>query len=118
MISLRMHSPIRIAAMLAATCAAALPALPARADGTTGGKTVECYCTDTAGDRVEIGQMICLHVDGKTFMARCEMALNVPIWRKVSGECVTSSLPQRLQPTRHARLVHTHVGLAIAQPRK
>ena len=91
--------------------------LTASADGAMGGTSVDCYCTDTTGSRIEIGEMTCLHVDGKTFMAQCQMALNVPIWRKVSDGCVMSSLPQRVQPTLHARLVDAHVGPAVAQPR-
>lgn len=75
-----------------------LAATPALADATIGGKTVECYCTDTSGARVEMGEMICLQVDGKMFMARCAMSLNVPIWRKVSDGCLSSSLPQQFQP--------------------
>ncbi|MGX0903090.1 hypothetical protein ACSSV8_001659 [Roseovarius sp. MBR-79] len=74
---------------------AATPALP---DATIGGKTVECYCTDTQGARVELGEMICLRVDGKMFMAKCGMSLNVPIWRKVSDGCLSSGLGQTLQP--------------------
>jgi len=75
-----------------------LAATPALSDATIGGKTVECYCTDTQGARVEMGEMICLRVDGKMFMARCAMSLNVPTWRKVSDGCLSSSLPQSLQP--------------------
>lgn len=75
-----------------------LLATPALSDATIGGKTVECYCTDTGGARVEMGEMICLQVDGKMFMAQCQMSLNVPMWRKISDGCLSSSLPQSLQP--------------------
>lgn len=75
-----------------------LAATPALSDATIGGKTVECYCTDSQGARVEMDEMICLRVDGKMFMARCAMSLNVPIWRKVSDGCLSSRLPQSLQP--------------------
>ena len=91
--------------------------LPAAADGITDGKAIDCYCTDKTGSRVELGEMTCLHVDGKTFMAQCQMALNVPIWRKISDGCVSSSLPQRRQPTLHTGPVDPHVRFAIAQPR-
>lgn len=57
-----------------------------------GGKVIECYCTDTQGSRVELEQEICLFVDGRAFMARCEMALNVPIWRDTGRGCVSSVL--------------------------
>ena len=69
----------------------ALLATPALADVTgPGGKVIDCYCTDTQGSRVELGQSICLFVDGRAFMARCEMALNVPIWRDTGEGCVSS----------------------------
>ncbi len=75
-----------------------LAATPAFSDATIGGKTVECYCTDTNGARVEMGEMTCLRVDGRMFMARCDMSLNVPIWRKVSDGCLSSSLGETPEP--------------------
>jgi hypothetical protein len=70
-------------------------ALPAAADVTgPGGKTVDCYCTDSSGSRIELGQTICLQVDGRMFMAQCQMSLNVPMWREVSKGCLSSSLGQ------------------------
>ncbi|WP_081805499.1 hypothetical protein [Actibacterium mucosum] len=76
-----------------------LMAAPGLADVTSpSGKTVDCYCTDTAGGRVELGQSICLYVDGRAFMARCEMSLNNPMWRPTGDGCLNSGLPQSLQP--------------------
>lgn len=73
--------------------------LPAIADVTyPSGKSVECYCTDTSGSRVELGQTICLHVDGRMFMAQCQMSLNVPMWREVEQGCLSSSLNRGDQP--------------------
>ena len=67
------------------------PLAPAFADVTgPGGKTIDCYCTDTSGARVELGQTICLFVDGNMFMAQCQMSLNVPMWRKVDDGCLSS----------------------------
>ena len=78
---------------------ACLAALPARADVTSpSGKTVDCYCTDRNRNRIELGETICLQVDGKMFMAQCQMSLNVPMWRKVSDGCLSSALPQSHQP--------------------
>ncbi|MBU2982776.1 hypothetical protein KO498_13245 [Lentibacter algarum] len=65
---------------------------PAWADQEFNGKTVDCYCTDKAGSRVELGEQICLQVDGKMFMAQCQMSLNVPMWRKLSDGCMSSEL--------------------------
>ncbi|WP_432449938.1 hypothetical protein [Aliiroseovarius marinus] len=64
-----------------------------------GGKVIDCYCTDSGGGRVELGQKICLFVDGRAFMALCDMSLNVPIWRDTGEGCVSAmqDLP-RSQP--------------------
>jgi hypothetical protein len=71
----------------------ALCTAPAFADVVgPGGKTVDCYCTDSNGARVDLGETICLQVDGRMFMAQCQMSLNVPIWREVSAGCLNSEL--------------------------
>ncbi|WP_298262056.1 hypothetical protein [uncultured Litoreibacter sp.] len=65
-------------------------ALPISADVTSpSGKTVDCYCTDKAGARVELGEQRCLSVGGRIYMARCEMSQNVPMWREMQSSCVT-----------------------------
>ena len=70
-----------------------LIALPAAADVTSpSGKTVECYCTDASRNRIELGETICLQVDGRMFMAQCQMSLNVPMWREVQEGCLSSGL--------------------------
>ncbi|WP_306115894.1 MULTISPECIES: hypothetical protein [unclassified Roseovarius] len=74
-------------------------ASPALADVKNNGKTIDCYCTDRQGERVELGEMTCLQVDGRMFMAQCQMSLNVPMWREVSEGCLSSSLPQSVQPS-------------------
>ncbi len=53
-------------------------------------KWPECYCTDTSGARVELGETICLTVDGRTYQARCEMMLNNPMWREIGSACTVS----------------------------
>ena len=68
-------------------------ATPVLADVTSpSGKTVDCYCTDRQGQRVELGETICLQVDGRMFMAQCQMSLNVPMWREVQQGCLSSRL--------------------------
>lgn len=68
-------------------------ASPAIADvKTPSGKVIDCYCTDTQGARVELGETICLFVNGRAFMAQCQMSLNVPIWRDVGQGCLSSSV--------------------------
>jgi hypothetical protein len=66
-----------------------LSATPVLAQST---KTADCYCTDRSHNRVELGQTICLQVDGRMFMAQCQMSLNVPMWREVEEGCLSSSL--------------------------
>lgn len=71
-----------------------LLAAPAAADVVgPGGRVIECYCTDAGGARVEIGQRICLSVDGRAFLALCDMSLNVPIWRDTGEGCLGAELP-------------------------
>lgn len=86
----------------------ALLSTPATADVVgPGGKTVDCYCTDSQGARVELGETICLQVDGRMFMAQCQMSLNVPIWREVSVGCLSSELSQ---PVLDPGAVDAHVA--------
>lgn len=88
-------------------------ALPVQADVIgPGGRVIECYCTDTQGARVEIGEEICLFVDGRAFMALCDMSLNVPIWRDTGAGCLSSSAEPQLQfskPTIEPLTVHTPI---------
>lgn len=77
------------------------PVAPATAQASPHGpgNAVDCYCTDRQGARVELGQTICLFVDGRSFTARCEMSQNNPTWRDTGEGCVSSrapSLPERL----------------------
>ncbi|MFD1343446.1 hypothetical protein [Litorisediminicola beolgyonensis] len=73
---------------------AAAPGL-AGADVTTpGGRTIPCYCTGSHGERIELGEMICLHVDGRSFTAQCQMSLNVPMWRELYEGCLSSEAPR------------------------
>lgn len=54
------------------------------------GRTIDCYCTDKGGARIELGETICLQVDGRMFMAQCQMSLNVPMWRETQEGCLSS----------------------------
>lgn len=65
-------------------------------------KTTPCFCTDRTGAQIELGQTICMQVDGRMFMAQCQMSLNVPMWREVAEGCLSSSLPQSVDPGIHA----------------
>ena len=74
-----------------------------------GGKTIDCYCTDKSGARVELGELRCLQVDGRMFMAQCQMSLNVPMWRELSAGCFTSELPQSRKPIRDTAAVDAKI---------
>jgi len=91
------------------TLAFVLLATPALSDQTIGGKVVDCYCTDKSGARVELGQTICLQVDGRMFMAQCQMSLNVPMWREVAHGCLSSSLRQSVKPVGDAFCVYSEI---------
>ncbi|MEM6371976.1 MAG: hypothetical protein AAF727_04260 [Pseudomonadota bacterium] len=85
--------------MIRALTISLLLASPVVADVTSpSGKTVECYCTDKQRNRVELGETICLQVDGRMFMAQCQMSQNSPMWREVQEGCLSSSLdgPQNI----------------------
>ena len=69
-----------------------LAAPAALADVNSNGKTIDCYCTDRQGERVELGEMTCLQVDGRMFMAQCQMSLNSPMWREIQEGCLSSGL--------------------------
>ena len=88
---------------------ALLIAAPAWADVKgPNGKVIDCYCTDTSGSRVELGETICLQVDGRMFMAQCQMSLNVPMWREVAKGCLSSRL-QGVEPVLDTGPVHSHI---------
>lgn len=68
-----------------------LSALPVAAQGFYPSMPgVDCYCTDTTGGRVEMGAETCLTVGGRSFMALCDMSLNVSIWRDTGRDCLSS----------------------------
>ncbi len=80
-------------------------AAPASAQ-TTGfsGWAPDCFCTDQAGYRVELGGFTCLEVDGRAYMARCDMSQNVMTWRDTGQGCIISnvkSLPMTPIPSAH-----------------
>ncbi|MDJ0629876.1 MAG: hypothetical protein QNJ44_16580 [Rhodobacter sp.] len=65
---------------------------------------VEYYCTDSYGERVEVGDVICITASCQTWMARCEMTSSnrMAIWRKTQDGCPGVSLldrVKRIQPT-------------------
>ena len=75
-----------------------LPQLGFAADATGQTKWPECFCTDRYGKRHEIGDIICLTVDGRSYEAKCVMAQNNPFWRDLSRPCLSAALPSWLDP--------------------
>ena len=47
----------------------------------------DCYCTDSKGKRVELGQTACLTIGSRLVWARCGMSVNNPIWRHEAEGC-------------------------------
>ena len=47
----------------------------------------DCYCTDSGGKRVEMGETACLLIGSRQVTARCDMSVNNPTWRTESEGC-------------------------------
>jgi hypothetical protein len=75
------------------------------------GRTIDCFCTDKTGSRIELGETICLQVDGRMFMAQCQMSLNVPMWREVQEGCLSSSI-ERLYQLPQSRSIDAEIAAA------
>ena len=60
---------------------------------------VEYYCTDSNGDRAELGTVICVTASCQTWMARCEMTATnrMTKWSKVQDGCPAVSLIDRVK---------------------
>jgi hypothetical protein len=82
----------------------ALAPLAAQAQDQDQTKTIECYCTDSSGGRVELGDSICLQVGGRMFTAQCQMSLNVPMWRETHNGCLSSQAELPFSPLGPDRL--------------
>lgn len=67
---------------------------------------VEYFCTDSYGERVEIGGVICVSASCQTWMARCEKAHSngTAMWRKLQDGCPAAdagSVLARLEALKH-----------------
>lgn len=51
----------------------------------------ECFCTDSVGQRVEIGERACLTINSRSMSAVCGMSLNNPAWRMDGEDCAPTS---------------------------
>jgi len=51
------------------------------------------YCTNR-GVRVDVQGSACLAVDGKSFVAKCLISLNNPVWRATGESCEPDPISQ------------------------
>lgn len=70
---------------------AAVVALTAAGDAFAAPPDADCTCRNRDGSKYELGQTACLRVDGTSYLARCEMNLNVTTWKKLRDGCPTAN---------------------------
>jgi hypothetical protein len=78
--------------LLAATLLAILPAPFADAHN--------CKCRNR-GVMFELGQTSCLRVDGRSYLARCEMKLNVSSWTEIGQGCPVTLRQSNISEPQH-----------------
>jgi hypothetical protein len=47
----------------------------------------DCYCTDSEGTRVEVGELACLRIGRREVLSRCMQADNLTVWRHQREGC-------------------------------
>ena len=91
-------------------------ALPAAAQDIPPPRPIELYCTDSNGDRIELGEIICISTSCvPRYLARCEMSLNNVMWRKLQDGCPGVSL-QGGEPPGDPGTVHPEVRASEPRP--
>ncbi|NVD38543.1 hypothetical protein HT585_06735 [Ensifer sp. HO-A22] len=80
---------------MALAVVAAVVALVAADVGYAAPPDTRCTCRNRDGSKYELGQTACLRVDGTSYLARCEMNLNVTTWKKLREGCPTASNQSR-----------------------
>lgn len=78
------------------------------------------FCTGADGRRHELGEVVCLvnNSCSDTWLAKCDMSLNNPMWRKVQDGCPAASLLDRfknLQPGLDTLPVNTGISDPVTQ---
>lgn len=75
------------------------------------------FCTGGNGERYELGEITCITASScQVWLAKCDMSLNNPMWRKIQDGCPVASVIDRLhalQPGFDSRPIYT----AIANPK-
>ena len=60
----------------------------------TSGEAHNCQCRNR-GVMFELGETSCLRVDGRNYLARCEMKLNVSSWTELQDGCPVTMGPDQ-----------------------
>ena len=92
----------RLSAVLATVGAMMVPALAVMAAPALAAEGSGCRCL-YQGKSFDQGELVCIHVGGKTRLARCGMLLNNSSWQFVQNGC-PSALMTVLPPGRLAGL--------------
>jgi hypothetical protein len=58
--------------------------------------SIPCACINRDGIEVPLGQVACLTVGGESFLARCDMSLNLLTWRRIQDGCPSSALDRTM----------------------
>ncbi|MGY5803388.1 hypothetical protein ACXHMN_18825 [Rhizobium sp. LEGMi12c] len=71
-----------------------------------------CYCKNTDGKQHAVGEIACMTVGDKSYLAQCEMNLNVTSWAKLQDGCpVTERSPVRQSAWHRLHSIDFHFGL-------
>ncbi|AYG65899.1 MULTISPECIES: hypothetical protein [unclassified Rhizobium] len=46
-----------------------------------------CYCKNTDGKQHAVGEVACMTIGDRSYLAQCEMNLNVTSWAKLQDGC-------------------------------
>ena len=58
---------------------------------------IELYCTDTQGQRRELGEVVCIIASScQQMLAKCDMSQNNVMWRQIQEGCPGASLTPSL----------------------
>ncbi|TIX89466.1 hypothetical protein [Rhizobium sp. P44RR-XXIV] len=64
-----------------------------------------CYCKNTDGKQHAVGEVACMTVGGKSYLAQCEMNLNVTSWSKLQEGCPVTRSGFKQQSIWHPQLI-------------
>ncbi|RVJ28407.1 hypothetical protein [Sinorhizobium medicae] len=57
-----------------------------------------CTCRHRDGGKYELGQTTCIRIGDISYLARCEMDLNVTTWKRLRDGCPTAGLAATIVP--------------------